>query len=528
MEIDRYKDQLKRQLEFLRRSCVLFDQGNEDEAIRIAVALRTLFRDTELKGKKQSTSVFKLLGQKESIRLLSSLETMDELCLPLKMIPKYALPAMTTSDGQKPLLGKTKKNKLISISDWLNEKIIVIDGIELSREDVIVTAANKDGGTHVPEKLNEKAKLLKKGIGCYTIYENGRAITRELTNHHFIILRQLAFEVLESKSIYELNDMVLQPIEELKSYREYLQEAGNFQEENKHYKAIEKFKKAIVVKEDNAEIAYNNMGNSYVEIDDKEEAKAAYQKAIELNSDYVDPLVNLALVYHKEKRYDLALSAYVKALKIDNKHIQAAHNVIVIKNFMTLQDEVEYQYENVFPASENPEHLVLLSLGLMKHSKWLEALEVMKKALVFTEEPELVWCNIGVLYLKIGKLDEAEKVFERLAKSTDATNVEIYTNVLEYSMAYGKFDIDDLFEKFEIHFKSDIGSLCILEMLKILHRVSIMDVDIKVEAEKFNENYPDIRMDYDFSDLESWVESKENTKLTEIFSFFKGRNASKS
>lgn len=336
METDRYKDQLKRQLEFLKRSCELFDQGNEDEAIRIAVVLRTLFRDTEHKGKKQSTSIFELLSQKETIRLLSSLETTEEIHLPFEMVPKHFLPVMMTSDGQKPSLDKTKKHKLISISDWLNEKIIIIDGNELSREDIIVTAANKDGGTHVPKKLNEKAKLLKKGVGNYTIHENCRAITRELTNHHFIILRQLAFEVLESRSIYELNEIVFQPIAKFKSYREYLQEARNFQKENKHYKAIELFKKAIIAKNGNTEIAYNNMGNSYIEIGDQEEAKLAYQKAIELNSTYVDPLVNLALVYHKEKRYDLALSAYEKALKIDKTYVQAAHNINVIHNSLTL------------------------------------------------------------------------------------------------------------------------------------------------------------------------------------------------
>jgi tetratricopeptide (TPR) repeat protein len=528
VETDRYKEQLKRQMEFLKRSCELFDHGSEDEAIRIAVALRTLFRDTEFKGKKQSISIFALLGQKEAVRLLSSLETMDELHLPFEMIPKHSLPIMMTSDGQKPLLEKTKKHKLISISDWLNEKVVIIDGNELSREDIIITAANKDGGTHVPEKMNAKARLLKKSVGAYTIYENSRAITKELASHYFIILRQLAFEVLESRSIYELNDMEFQPIKKVKSYREYLQEAGSFQRENKHHKAIERFKQAINVNKNNSEIAYNNMGNSYIEIGDKEEAKIAYRKSIELNPGYVDPLVNLALVFHKEKRYDLALSAYGQALEIDNKHVQAAHNVMVIKNFMTLQDEIEYQYRNVFTGSENSNYLVLLALGLMKYSRLLEALEVMKKALEFTEEPDLVLCNIGVLCIKLGRLEEAEKTFDVLVKSTEINNAEVCLNVLEYGIVYGKLNVTHLFEKFEISFKDDKNTLCVVAMLKILYRISTSEGPIKAEIEKFNEKYSDVKMNYDLSDLESWVESKKNANLTDIFSFFKGRNASKS
>jgi len=516
METDRYKEQLKMQIEFLKRSSELFDQGSKSESIRIAVVLRTLFRDTE-----KSTSIFRLLGQKENIHLLSTLETIDELRFPVEMASTHFLPIMLTSDGQKPYLDETEKRKLVSISDWLNEKIIIIDGNGLSREDIIVTAANKDGGTHVPEKLNVKAKLLKKCVGNYATYENGVAINRELTNHHFIILRQLAFEVLESRSIYELNDMEFQPIVKLKSYREYLQEAWSFQKENKHYKAIELFKKAIIVKDGNAAIAYNSMGNSYIEIDDREEAMIAYQKAIELDPAYVDPLVNLALVYHKGKRYDLALSAYEKALKVDKKHNQAVRGFIVIKNLLTLKDEIEYQYKNVFPVSDDSNYLVHLSLGLMKHSRWLEALKVMEKALKFTEEPELILCNIGVIYLKIGNLDKAEKIFENLSKLTDINNAQVCVNILEYSIVYNKFDADSLFEKFEIYFKDDNDSLCIIMMLKVLYRVSTEEVDIKAEIQKFNKKYLDIRIDYDFSDLESWVESKKKVELTNIFSFFK-------
>ena len=76
-----------------------------------------------------------------------------------------------------------------------------------------------------------------------------------------------------------------------------------------------------------------------------------------------------------------------------------------------------------------------------------------------------------MLYLKIGNLDEAEKIFEILAKSTDINNAEVCVNVLEYGIVYGKLNIDDLFEKFEIHFKGDSSSLCVLEMLKVLYHV---------------------------------------------------------
>jgi hypothetical protein len=52
-----FKEQLRRQLGFIERSCESYDKGFEDETIRIATALRVLFHDTP-----QSTPLLKYLG----------------------------------------------------------------------------------------------------------------------------------------------------------------------------------------------------------------------------------------------------------------------------------------------------------------------------------------------------------------------------------------------------------------------------------------------------------------------------------
>jgi hypothetical protein len=62
-----FKDQLTKQLGFLRRSCESYDQGYKDEAIRIATVLRVLFHDTG-----RSTSLLTHLKAKDNIWLRST------------------------------------------------------------------------------------------------------------------------------------------------------------------------------------------------------------------------------------------------------------------------------------------------------------------------------------------------------------------------------------------------------------------------------------------------------------------------
>ena len=67
IEMERYQQELKKQLGFLRRSCQLYDEGEVDEAIRIAVPIRTTIHDT-----RNSTSLLTHLDA-EGIKLWSSI-----------------------------------------------------------------------------------------------------------------------------------------------------------------------------------------------------------------------------------------------------------------------------------------------------------------------------------------------------------------------------------------------------------------------------------------------------------------------
>jgi len=513
-EID-LKKQLERQLNFLKRSCEIFDCGNEDEAIRIATTLRTLFRDVN------SNSLITMLGQKDDILLLSSIETVEESSGVCNIIPVYYLPVMITSDGQKPFLENTSKKTLLHIDEWKNEEIIMIDGEPLTREDVIQVTANKDGGAHVAVKPNTKLKLLRKSQGKLSISDGGRVIEKNLTNIHFIILRQIAFEVLSSRSLYDLNGIKYVPEVVPKSYYECLDEASELFKVGRHYQAIELCKKAVNIRPDFAEIAYNNMGTSLAAIGAKEEAQMAFEKAVELNPNYIDPLYNLTNVHFKEMRYDLVIELCDKIISIDSNNARVRDKYVAVVDMLMTECDFDFQIENVFPFSSNLSYLHYLGVGLLRRSRFSDALRVMEKALKISDGDIGVLSNVAMIHLKVNELEKAYQEFKLLSELEISKHADIMINIIEYSLIYNRLNTIDLCQKYAPDIGDDYKSLALVEMFEILYHAGYDEgFDLETAKSRFKNKYVGMSVDYDFCDLREWGDLRKNPGLVSMISFF--------
>ena len=71
--------------------------------------------------------------------------------------------------------------------------------------------------------------------------------------------------------------------------------------------AIDSFEKAIEFEGKNP-IIHTELGKLYLALDDKEKAKQSFTRAKELKSDYVDALIQEALLYEKDGDIDTALN----------------------------------------------------------------------------------------------------------------------------------------------------------------------------------------------------------------------------
>lgn len=191
-----FQSHLRRQLRFLESSAASFDSGFHDEAVRIATVIRILIHQT-----KSSTSLLKHLNA-TTINLLSTTEGATERTVMYMGMGRARL----HGDGNYsylPSLSDGPHSFSIPVSKWWDQVVFVAGGARLSRRKIVLAAANKDGGAHVDETLDPEYEALTSGFfGFVTLHIDGQeAIESPLNGAHYVALRQMAHEILNSPEV---------------------------------------------------------------------------------------------------------------------------------------------------------------------------------------------------------------------------------------------------------------------------------------------------------------------------------------
>lgn len=197
-----FKSHFRRQISFLETSCRLYDQGDVAEAIRLAVTLRVLLHDT-----KNSTSLLTHL-QAKPLLLLSTAITFKKpqsLNLPL-VCSRIAVPDFTFK--AYPIFNTCERRDQVSFETWWRkERIIELNGKTLHRRELILIAANQDGGAHVDETIDPTYDLTRLGAGMEVEFVLKGGLPKKsalFENVHFASLRQIAYEILNSPAIQKI------------------------------------------------------------------------------------------------------------------------------------------------------------------------------------------------------------------------------------------------------------------------------------------------------------------------------------
>ena len=90
--------------------------------------------------------------------------------------------------------------------------------------------------------------------------------------------------------------------------------------------AIAQYQKALEINPDYME-AHNNLGNAFARLGRFEEAMAQYRKALEIKPDYVEAHYNLGVTFARLGRIDEAIAQYRKALEIKPDYADALNNL---------------------------------------------------------------------------------------------------------------------------------------------------------------------------------------------------------
>jgi hypothetical protein len=93
------------------------------------------------------------------------------------------------------------------VSDWWNQVVYVLGKTRLSRKDLVLSAADKDGGAHVDAKLtSDYETLMHSGeLGFFHYPTKGeRDNFQPIMDAHLVYLRQLGHELLNSPDLLAL------------------------------------------------------------------------------------------------------------------------------------------------------------------------------------------------------------------------------------------------------------------------------------------------------------------------------------
>lgn len=216
-----YQSELRKQLQFLRNSCALYDAGQIEEAVRIATVIRVLIHDTA-----SSTSLLQLMGAKH-IHLATSVPAYEPSTLYVGALTAVRSVLNNPPGGPPSVesrcvpLGEEglADGRTLRADEWWRENVHQFGDMELSRRAIVLAAANKDGGAHIDDLPMPYARLQNSTAASEVfIDENGDTVFRfpmalmgtpdmggePTRNFAYADLRQMATELLCSRAVVEL------------------------------------------------------------------------------------------------------------------------------------------------------------------------------------------------------------------------------------------------------------------------------------------------------------------------------------
>ena len=173
--------------------------------------------------------------------------------------------------------------------------------------------------------------------------------------------------------------------------------------------AITEFNK-ILEKDAGYALAYQGLGQAFLQAKTYDAAEKNLQKAIELNPKLWRSHDFLGLVYDRQRRHDEAMHAYAAAIRLKPHYGLLYHNLGVS---YSLAGDYERAIGAFQKALENryvdKKVFNNLGLALAKTGRYQEALEAFKKG----GDIAHAYNNLGCAYLEQGKLKDAVRCFEK-------------------------------------------------------------------------------------------------------------------
>ncbi len=207
---------LAEQLRLLEKRCRDFDEGDWEEAVDIATRLRVIFHPG---SKTKRPSILQSIDA-EKVPILSSIEHRDHANGILSMSGGlYRQTFGKNENGPyyelRTIFGDSFYKSEVPADQWWNA-VAEVKGDEVGnpgryvyrRVDVVKGIAEHDGGAHLANQLPESHGVLTRPGGLEKI-TNGKEVNAQIipvVGVHLAMLRQIAYEVLNSPALIKLSN----------------------------------------------------------------------------------------------------------------------------------------------------------------------------------------------------------------------------------------------------------------------------------------------------------------------------------
>jgi tetratricopeptide (TPR) repeat protein/peroxiredoxin len=196
--------------------------------------------------------------------------------------------------------------------------------------------------------------------------------------------------------------------------------------------AASSFQSALRDDPSSAEACYG-LGSAYLNQQKTAEARASFERAIELPASYPDTLANawnnLGLLATREARTDEAIKFFQEALRLSPDHLIALNNLGNAYRLQKNWEAARKAFEHAFAVSpQDPEANYGLGMVFAQADDTAHAYEYLQKALKARPAYPEALNNLGILYLRTQRRDEAVASFEeciRVAPSFDQSYLNL-------------------------------------------------------------------------------------------------------
>ncbi|MDP2922339.1 MAG: tetratricopeptide repeat protein [Candidatus Omnitrophota bacterium] len=202
--------------------------------------------------------------------------------------------------------------------------------------------------------------------------------------------------------------------------------------------AIENYEKAIQIDPNYVE-AYNNLGYSYRSIGKYKQAITYYQKAIQIKPNFIPAYANLGALYNQLNEYQNAKDYLTKGVQIDPDFAELYNNLGYTYQLLNQHQQAMGYFKKAIqidPALGSAYHN--LASSYVELGNYEDAIINFKKAIELNPNDPVIYSSLGFVYNSLNKYQEAKRyllkakeLFQQLGDNRYLEAIDKYLQAIE-------------------------------------------------------------------------------------------------